>query len=367
MCRTLLALWVVGCQAVSHAQCITSGASTTSSAVNNALVGTINWGSTANIATSNNVRASASALLLGNITKYLVSSDYDFSLPSSAVVCGIEVQIERRATGLLQNVTDNSIRLVKEGSLIGENKAASGSWPSSDSYRTYGSSSDTWGTAWTPAEINADGFGVAVAAELNGIAVLPSAQIDHILITVYYDNVLPVELIEFKAEWIGDAVLLQWSTASETDNMSFTVQRSADGSNWTDLARVPGSGTSETVSHYEYLDGEAAGSIYYRLRQTDYSGTESYSDIVKVRMPNQLNELRLPYHMECNMGYVLSPELESVRVYAPVVRLVSLHYMASGPFMITPTGLHELRGLHFSVCRSLLGMIWSQPILIVCD
>ena len=95
---------------------------------------------------------------------------------------------------------------------------------------------------------------------------------------------LPVELLQFTARYIGPkTVSLDWSTASELNNDYFTLQRSSDGIHFIDLAEVDGAGTSNTVNHYNYIDAQALSGIsYYRVMQTDWDGTYTFSKIVKI-------------------------------------------------------------------------------------
>ncbi|MGE0770213.1 MAG: hypothetical protein AB7K37_00765 [Cyclobacteriaceae bacterium] len=94
---------------------------------------------------------------------------------------------------------------------------------------------------------------------------------------------LPVELISFSASQSGDHVKLNWSTASELNNDFFTIERSADGESFSAIVEVKGKGTTSQRSDYEVEDYfPQSGKNYYRLQQTDFDGTYSYSKIVSV-------------------------------------------------------------------------------------
>ena len=88
---------------------------------------------------------------------------------------------------------------------------------------------------------------------------------------------LPVELAYFKAELVGDQVLLKWETFSENNNDYFAIERSLDGSHFTEIGRVPGKGTQTTESKYEHWDSPTIGQNYYRLRQVDFDGGVEFS------------------------------------------------------------------------------------------
>ena len=91
---------------------------------------------------------------------------------------------------------------------------------------------------------------------------------------------LPVELTSFSARAEQDAVQLNWTTASETNNEYFMVQKSRDGVSFEDLEKVDGQGTTTQLSVYELMDNNPFhGDNYYRLKQVDYDGKFSYSEI----------------------------------------------------------------------------------------
>lgn len=90
---------------------------------------------------------------------------------------------------------------------------------------------------------------------------------------------LPVVLVYFKAQASGQIVKLSWETAQEVNNDFFTVQRSKDGSSWSNLLVVAGKGT-HSPSLYEAVDDNPfAGVSYYRLAQTDDNGRVTYSEV----------------------------------------------------------------------------------------
>jgi biopolymer transport protein ExbB len=103
---------------------------------------------------------------------------------------------------------------------------------------------------------------------------------------------LPVELSFFGANVDGQAIELNWTTLSELNNNYFTIERSSDGYSWDSLASVDGAGTSVEKLNYYYVDHwPYGGQSYYRLRQTDYDGQMTYSNVVSVNVeqPGSLN------------------------------------------------------------------------------
>ncbi|MBO3272000.1 T9SS type A sorting domain-containing protein [Hymenobacter defluvii] len=97
---------------------------------------------------------------------------------------------------------------------------------------------------------------------------------------------LPVELVAFTGQLEGSAVRLNWATASEKNNKGFEVQRSTGGDQWFTLGFVAGNGSTSQRNAYAYRDANAPeGKAYYRLRQLDNDGTESFSPVVTIAVP----------------------------------------------------------------------------------
>jgi hypothetical protein len=84
---------------------------------------------------------------------------------------------------------------------------------------------------------------------------------------------LPVDLLSFNGTCNEREVSLNWSTASESNNNYFTIDRSSDGNNWINIANIPGAGNSNQILNYSYADeNHSAQIVYYRLQQTDFDG-----------------------------------------------------------------------------------------------
>lgn len=95
-------------------------------------------------------------------------------------------------------------------------------------------------------------------------------------------NPLPVNLTAFSAAVAGANVNLAWTTATEKNSSGFDVQVSTTGSNYRKIGFVASkSPDSQVQQNYTYVDTEAGktGTRYYRLRQVDLDGTESFSPV----------------------------------------------------------------------------------------
>jgi len=102
-------------------------------------------------------------------------------------------------------------------------------------------------------------------------------------VCIHGSYVVPVELTSFAAVVSGTDANLSWNTATETNNRGFDIERmTADGS-FEQIGFVPGFGTTTEPKSYTYVDSKLdAGNYSYRLKQIDYDGSFSYSDVIKV-------------------------------------------------------------------------------------
>ncbi|HNS12703.1 MAG TPA: hypothetical protein PKM97_08835 [Bacteroidia bacterium] len=103
-------------------------------------------------------------------------------------------------------------------------------------------------------------------------------------------NELPVNLITLDAQSNGSSVELSWITAEESNNSSFTIEKSNDAERYIPLMKIPGAGKSTTERSYQSRDEYPFPGInYYRLKQTDSEGNYTYTKTVAVNVKGDGN------------------------------------------------------------------------------
>lgn len=125
------------------------------------------------------------------------------------------------------------------------------------------------------------------------------------------DTPLPVELISFAASRVNGNILLLWSTATEVNNFGFEIERKIlpsvsqnEQAEWKNIGFIPGSGNSNSVKKYSFLDNPAGqGRYIYRLKQIDNDGKSEYSSQVEITF----SELPLGYTLEQNHPNPFNP------------------------------------------------------------
>ncbi|MCO6359400.1 T9SS type A sorting domain-containing protein [Roseivirga pacifica] len=104
---------------------------------------------------------------------------------------------------------------------------------------------------------------------------------------------LPITLVEFSANlYLRNQVKLDWTTASESNNAFFAIERSTDGRNFEVIGYVEGAGNSNSLLYYDYVDTKpASGFNFYRLKQNDTGGEFEYSKVRSVYIEAANNEI----------------------------------------------------------------------------
>lgn len=145
----------------------------------------------------------------------------------------------------------------------------------------------TWLNFWQSSNTNNSGLGTVTSSSpvtAYGIYTLGSSTIN---------NPLPVELVNFTAEAGLNHVDLHWSTASETNNDYFVVERSQDGVEIESLDTINGNGTTSEMHEYTSVDESPhEGLSYYRIKQVDFNGDFTYSEWRSVDM-QPLNNINM--------------------------------------------------------------------------
>ncbi len=109
-------------------------------------------------------------------------------------------------------------------------------------------------------------------------------------------SVVPVELTSFNANIQNGSVILNWQTATETNNKGFEVERKV-GNQWEQIGYVAGFGTTTDPKSYSFSDKNVAeGNYTYRLKQIDFDGSYTYSKEVEV-------DVNAPSQFELSQNY----------------------------------------------------------------
>lgn len=168
---------------------------------------------------------------------------------------------------------------------------------------------------------------------------------------------LPIELLSFTGYAEGDRNRLEWITASETNNDYFTLERSADGVNFLPIAIVNGAGNSNMIINYHAYDESPYFPIsYYRLKQTDFNGDYSYSNIVTIasggKLPSALVSINSiypnPSHNEFFLDFITSQDcVVDIEIIDMIGRIISFRrYSLEGNTLVSLDGSNWAAGVY---------------------
>jgi hypothetical protein len=124
-------------------------------------------------------------------------------------------------------------------------------------------------------------------AALAGGATTATTAFGRFMIDAGIESTLPVTLVNFKGERKSATNLLSWTTSTESNNQGFELERSANGTSFTSIAKIASkaeNGNSSNALNYAFTDARPfAGSNYYRLKQIDMDGKTTYSGVVLLK------------------------------------------------------------------------------------
>jgi hypothetical protein len=134
---------------------------------------------------------------------------------------------------------------------------------------------------------------------------------------------LPIELLYFDGNCSDKIIILNWSTASETNNDFFSIERSENAENWIVQGTVKGSGNATNIKNYSFhYSNPSHKTTYYRLKQTDYNGNYVYSKIIFIHncSDGAFNELIIYPNPSTGILYLTSGNYEkemfvSIEIY----------------------------------------------------
>lgn len=123
-------------------------------------------------------------------TQYAMCTGFGFAVPGGSTINGIVASVNKKGTNSIPNadyVYDQSVKLIKAGSIVGSDKAdTTTKWSATLTSVDYGGSGDLWGTTWSVAEVNASDFGIGFSADPQPGDTVATGSVDSIKLTIYY-------------------------------------------------------------------------------------------------------------------------------------------------------------------------------------
>ena len=247
---------------------------------------------------------------------------------------------EVTAPAVASNVTftiqwNNSDQTVDPGSGNSSNNMGFGYWL-------------TGSGAWTAGSIT--------AATVSGNQYSLSRTLSSTSSAIYYmgagssNSALPIVLMEFTSKCESNEPVFQWITTTEINNSHFTLQGSHNGTDFENIERIEGAGTSYQTLHYQLRS--RATYTYYRLKQTDFDSTNSYSHIIENGCQSQRSILvkngRLLTHLEEPEPYSifnLQGQLIASGVLQKGIQSIEVNALGNGVYVLRSPSFNFRFGL----------------------
>ncbi len=170
------------------------------------------------------------------------------------------------------------------------------------------------GTTWEPPV----GSGTGVTAGVGTVSVTGASTFSPWVLSSL-SLPLPIELIEFTGKCENKNIVLKWSTATETNNNYFTIEKSVDGATFYEIATINGAagGNSTQVINYSYTDNsQNTGIVYYRLKQTDYDGQSKTFKTISVSSCGNTGDVTINAYSNNNGGVVVLIDEKNINPYS---------------------------------------------------
>lgn len=124
---------------------------------------------------------------------------------------------------------------------------------------------------------------------------------------------LPVELVSFEGSFKNDRVELSWITASERENDFFAIERRMESGIWETISIENGAGSTTQTTSYTAIDNNfKEGTNYYRLKQVDFNGETTISDVVSVNSSKE-QRIHIVPNPAIDKAKVVGVEIKDVR------------------------------------------------------
>lgn len=250
--------------------------STATGFINGTLNRAINSSGSYNFPVGSSSNAATATLVLNNITgPQTISASFSNTINGSApdITVGA-VQVNELLNAGIWTISPNTTLTggTYNVTLQGSGYTNPSSNPANYTVLKRDYSFSSWGSYGTPGMGSETGNVVTVTSSgLSGFSEFAIGKAS---------GTLPVKLVAFEAKLSSGFAILNWQTASELGNDKFVVERSTDGVQFLAIGEVKGQGSSRTVQDYRFEDKyPAAGFNYYRLKQVDYAGNSSITEV----------------------------------------------------------------------------------------
>lgn len=146
-----------------------------------------------------------------------------------------------------------------------------------------GTGSGTGGNGGSTNQVGANGAapGAGGGGKGNNGANSGSGAAGRVRVAVLSFGALPITVNYFNGTNNNGVNTLSWSADCTSPNVTFEVERSFDGANFTSISTIPAT-MQRCLTPFDFTDNKVSGIVYYRIKIVDYNGKISYTSVVKI-------------------------------------------------------------------------------------
>ncbi len=177
---------------------------------------------------------------------------------------------------------------------------------------------------------------------------------------------LPVTWLYFNGKEENNQTQLEWAASYEKDCQFYTVEKSNDGNDFTELAKINSKNNENGTSIYNTIDANPCATTYYRVKQTDFNGQENYFRTIVVKKNTNTNNTSYYYNGEV----VVNLETEKTEMVNASLFAIDGRKVASFPVYLN-SGINritypkpEMTGLYFINIYNASGVVYDSKIMV---
>ena len=177
---------------------------------------------------------------------------------------------------------------------------------------------------------------------------------------------LPVTWLYFNGKEENNQTQLEWAASYEKDCQFYTVEKSNDGYDFTELAKINSKNNENGTSIYNTIDANPCATTYYRVKQTDFNGQENYFRTIVVKKNTNTNNTSYYYNGEV----VVNLETEKTEMVNASLFAIDGRKVASFPVYLN-SGINritypkpEMTGLYFINIYNASGVVYDSKIMV---
>lgn len=165
-------------------------------------------------------------------------------------------------------------------------------------------------------------------------------------------TVLPVEITKFIGDCEMETKILEWETATETNNRFFYIEGSENGENFITLDKLDGAGNSAHSNSYQWKMKDDSNKLkYFRLKQEDIDGKTQFSEIINVNCKNEIEVSVYPNPANENLFLSMSDEIniDRIEIYDLTGRIVMQKNCSDNVSKLLELNIQELSTAYYTI------------------